>query len=356
MASAAFFAVLLLQTAFHPLKEVPLTGAEAIATVPNLTLNAWTERTFQEGIGNKLNLGFGFRPALVRLVNQLRFSLFTDHTPHIEVGKDGYYFESSYRASICGNDFIGTPAMEQKMDSLDAFRDALLRRGIPLVIMIAPNKWRTYSDKIEWDCEESVGNYHHLMPLLRRKGYVVCDMVDVFCYERELDTEFPLHSKQGTHWSVYGAAVSIDYLVMAFAEAGVALPGVIHGLPEVSDRLRFTDKDLHDLLNIMAPPKKERMAYPQPEFGQEAKPRVLVVGDSYYWNYYHLEAHEGLFAPESKFFYYNKTAVGNDLSVRRLLTPEMRQSELEAAEAVLLVMGEPSLARFGFGIFGALAE
>ncbi|MEQ9187160.1 MAG: hypothetical protein RLP15_05445 [Cryomorphaceae bacterium] len=348
----AFLVLLCLQSAFHFIPQTPLAGAEYVPPAESLSWQAWSSGEWQENAEQRSRKNFGFRPALVRCVNQLRYSLFDEHNDYITYGSDGTLFETAYRASICGEDYIGDAEIERTLDSLDKFRNDLLAQGKKLVLLIAPNKWRTLSNKVEVNCKNKPTNYESFIQPLRNRGYAICDAIDQFRYDQEQGPTYPLHSRQGTHWSVFGAALSADYLRFAFAEEGLNLPKVRIDSLEVTDQPRYTDKDLHDLLNIMFGPDDETLAYPRMAFPGGDKPNVVVIGDSYYWTYYYLGIHQGLFDPESKFFYYNRTLVQDEPKQRIPLTDELRRSAIAEADAVLLVMGEPSLAHLGFGILG----
>ncbi len=347
----AFLTLLLVQSAFHPIKEVKLSGAEHVSSVSDVQFTHWFDRSAQHSVEQTVKQNFGFRAAIVRMVNQLRFTFLDEHHPSVVFGKNGYYFEEGYRASVCGLDFIGEKAIDAKVDSLDHFRNKLLLEGKKLVILIAPNKWRTHKNKVDWQCKPKTTNYEMFVDKLKHRGYSICDEIDLFQYEQSLKPAYPLHSKQGTHWSIYGAALSAEHLWMAFAQEGISLSQFKMEREEIDSLPRNTDKDLHELLNIVAPPKKEVLAYPSFTFNEEYKPRVTVIGDSYYQSYYYLGLHQGLFSMDSKYFYYNKSMYSDNLEEKVPLNDSIRRSEIAASDAVLLVMSEPSLKRFGFGVF-----
>lgn len=339
-----------IQTFFRPLVEVPLSGATPIPSAISLNSDNWFEGEFQAWYELKMNRSFGFRPACVRLVNQLQYSLFDIINPQVVKGQDGYLFEAAYRNAVCGTDFIGNDSAAVLLKAMDAFRDNLLSKGKRLVILITPNKWRTLKSKVDWACNPKTTNYQILVGELKSRGYAVMDGIDLFEFDQRSDQSFPLHSKQGTHWSIYGAAASLSYLNYAFKQEGIRLPDFKFESLEVTDSPRNTDKDLHDLLNIMAKPSKEELAYPTLSFDETYKPRVLVVGDSYYWSYYYLKAHQGMFSQDSKFFYYNNSMYAESQDTKILLNDQIRKEELQACDAVLFVISEPALSQLGFGL------
>jgi hypothetical protein len=342
-----------IQSQWSPVQEASLAGATEMPELPDDAFRAWLSGEWQTTVNQRTNREFAWRSKLIRLINQARYSLWDEHTPQVITGTDGYLFEAAYRQSVCGEDFVGNDSIAHMIRSLDRFRNSLLERGKRLVIMIAPNKWRTLANKVNWNCEPKRSNYQTIVPELQARGYAVFDAIEVFEYEQSQDPAHPIHSKQGTHWSLFGAAISIDYLRYAFAQEGMTLPTVAFSEIEQSDHPRNTDRDLHDLMNIWVAAEKETLAYPRLSFSGDHRPRVCVIGDSYYWTYFTLGAHDGLFAMESKFFYYNKSIAGADpfdASQRLALNDDIRRAEIEASDAVLLVISEPSLRELGFGI------
>ena len=332
-------------------KNNRLAGTLSKKDVPSLSLGSWIEMDFQSAISFNVDKDFGFRPSIVRFFNELRYRLFNEFNRQVVVGDDGYLFERGYRKSVCGLDFLGEEQIQLRVDSLESLRLKLEGQGKKLLLFIPPNKWRAHEDKVDWDCKKTnQTNYHVFCEKLYEQGFYLFDHMDYFRWEMK-STPYPMYSKQGTHWSIYGAAVSSLSVIASFRSEGIEIPSVSFESIELSSP-RNTDKDLHDLLNIMSHPEREgdSLAYPTLGFKGEEKPRVLIIGDSYYWTYYYLGLHQGLFHPESKYFYYNSTMIGQDGDIRTPVTSEIRSAELEASDVVLLVMCEPSLADFGYGL------
>lgn len=325
-------------------------GVTPQPALPEDQPNAWFDGRWQATVEHRVNRDFALRPALIRFINQVRYSLFDEHTPVITKGQNGYLFETAHRAPLCGQDLISQDSVMRLIRSLDDFRNRLLRKGKRLVIMIAPNKWRTLAKQVDCDCKPKWTNYQRIVPELQARGYAVFDAIDAFQYEQAAKPVHPLHSKQGTHWSHFGAAISADYLRYTFSQEGIQLPAVSFDSVEVVNQPRSTDKDLQELLNIMVEPEAEKLAYPILSFSGDYKPRVTVIGDSYYRIYYLLGLHQGLFAMESKYFYYNRSLIDTDVYLHQPLNDSIRRTEIEASDAVLLVLSEPLLSELGFGI------
>lgn len=340
--------LLLVQSVFVPFRSIPLAGFESQPAKVEFGCETLLSGAFQSYADKKAAKSFGFREVMVRCYNQVMYSLFDETTREVIVGKDGYLFELGYRRSVCGQDFLGRDVIAAKTDSLRVINDWLHKQNKRLVVLITPNKWRTHADKVECNCPvPAATNYTVFKEAMQRSGIPFIDGIGMFNALEE-ESPHPLFSRQGTHWSVYGAFRAAQELRQTLDRLGIALPRMHVDTLEAGGP-KYTDKDLHDLLNILRLPKEEALAYPRLSFSNGYRPRVLVVGDSYYGMFYYLGLHQHLFAPGSKFLYYNNSVAIDKQENRLQVTAEMKRKELQESEVVLLVMSEPSLAYFGFG-------
>lgn len=309
---------------------------------------------YQDYLEQKASKRFGFRNWAVRAYNQVSYSLFGDHTTQVIEGEDGYLFESGYIHSICGKDFLGHDLVQSKVDSLVRFQQWLRDRDKALIVIIAPNKWRYHQDKVDRPCESiTERNYEAFIGALRKTDVTVMDWMIGF---EHTQPKYPLFSRQGTHWSIYGASIAANALNKVMLRQELTDVELELESFQVTSQARNTDKDLHELLNVLEAPKAEELAYPSFSANGDQAPRALVVGDSYYWTFYYLGLHEKLFAPGSKFLYYNRTMVGATDQDRSPLDDEVRKAELDQSDVVILVMSEPSLKWFGYGLLSQASK
>ena len=102
-------------TGFIP--EKPLKGAIAKPEVPVLSLKTWFDVSFQESYDDYLEQGIGFRPTLIRINNQIAFSLFdTALANSVIIGKDNYLFELNYIKAYEGIDFAGYEKIRDQVE------------------------------------------------------------------------------------------------------------------------------------------------------------------------------------------------------------------------------------------------
>lgn len=339
------FLLTAVQSVFHPFKTIPLAGAEFVPDAKPLSIDNWISLDWQKNVGQRTKKTFGFRPHFVRFYNQVLFSFFDEINPQVFAQGDTLY-ERGYLPAIHGEDYLGDEQIDLKMDSLKQFQAALNKQGKELFIVIAPNKRRSFQT---FDSLGAKTNYDAFMTRFRKGGFNVIDALAYF-ENHANSSPYPLHSKQGTHWSIYGAYVSATQLQEQLNRHQIETPKMVIDSLEIAPP-RNTDKDLRDLLNVMLPPNKEQLAYPSLKFEGNIKPKAVVIGDSYYWSYYYLGIHQGLFDAQSSFFYYNKSVVYEDINSKEPLTDEHRENALEESDIVILLMSEPSLKWFGYGAF-----
>jgi hypothetical protein len=164
-----------------------------------------------------------------------------------------------------------------------------------------------------------------------------------------MKTEYPLMPRSGTHWSLYGAFMSATMVQDSLVRWGYAGAPLEISAFETDIHPRETDKDLHDLLNVMTFAPAEELAYPKSDYHDEKKPRILVVGDSFYETFYRNGIHSNVYHKESKHLYYNKKMFGQDRSTGQLINQHDVAIELEKSDVVMIVSNEVALGTFGWG-------
>lgn len=329
-------------------KVARLSGAEFVPPAKELSWETWMAMDYQRNLERRTAKEFGFRALAVRTYNQALYSLFGEHNPWVIHGKDRYLFEKGYGPAVCGEDFLGQEAIFSRVDSLVDLHERLKAKGKELIVVFPPNKWRYHKDKVEWPCEGSdMTNYEVFRGALKRTDILVMDWITGF---QHMKSPHPLFTRQGTHWSIHGAALAGNLLNKVMGDMGLTEAQLELTSMEVADEPRNTDKDLHELLNILAKPRKETLAYPSFTSNGGDAPRAVIIGDSYYQSFYYLGLHQLMFAPESKYFYYNQTQFGAENKNGQSLDDETRLAEIEQSDVVILVMSEPSLKWFGYGI------
>lgn len=96
----------LLQKHIRIFSEKPLFGAfkqESAVSLDSLSWKKWLDGSFQSAVNRQTEQIIGFRPGLVRLYNQLHFSLFKKaNAEGVIIGRDGECYEEDYLRAATG--------------------------------------------------------------------------------------------------------------------------------------------------------------------------------------------------------------------------------------------------------------
>jgi len=165
-------------------------------------------------------------------------------------------------------------------------------------------------------------------------------------------SRYPLYSKTGIHWSLYGVAIAVDSLVKYMEKvAGIDMVDFGWNGVEVSSTPRDTDDDIAEGMNLLFPIKTGKLAYPNLQFNdspEKVRPKVLVIGDSYYWNIMGSGIGSRLFGDNS-FWFYNQEAHNPAWPSPRQVNSLNVLEELDRQDFVILLSTEANLFKFPFG-------
>lgn len=339
---------LLVQSIFSPFREITLAGADPVYPKRELTSENWFSGEYQRALARKVTCTYGLRGHIVRLFNQLDFSLLGTMNPQVVKGEDDFLFEPVYQNPVCGKDLMEESTIEAKVDSLSYLDQLLREQGKKLYVMMAPNKWRYHSAKAPWTCEQaSETNYDRFRALMTAKEVSTIDCIQLFEQWRD-SAEYPLYAQSGTHWSIYGAWRVSQYLRDTVHADGFRMPELEAVSIDVINEPRNTDKDLHDLLNVLEKAPKTDLAYPHAVASEAPSTRAMIVADSYYWTFVYLELHDKLWAAESPFLYYNNFRY-KDFYTKEVIEKGDRAKWLTDTDIVLIMLHEPALHEVGYG-------
>ncbi len=353
LAVIALISLPLAQMWFRPFKERPLDGAFTMAKLVKFNHRNWSSGLFQEQVERYLKDHAGFRNDLIRLQNQIDFSLFRKaNAEGARIGKNGQLFEYDYIRSWLGIDNPGVSFIRKKLGRTRYVQDYLRsEKGIDLVVVFEPGKASFYPEYIP-DQYQRLKNGPSLYDLYREEAVKTgIDFIDLQEYFLRLknEAEYPLFPKLGTHWSVYGMTFAVDSL-LRFIESrrGTDLAEVTVAQVEYSRQPRDTDDDVAKTMNLMLRPRGEMLAYPELKTdttGSYDKPMVLAVADSYYWNIFNTRIPKYVFANEA--FWYFNALVYPDFYGKPLYTHELDlKSEVEKQDIIFLMVTERFLHKF----------
>ena len=96
------------QRKFHPVSSKALKGVYETTPVPLFHDSSWLRGDYQDQYRKNIEDFAGFRNYMVRLFNQIDFTLFSvPHAGKIVAGKKNYLFGTEYIESWLGQNFAG---------------------------------------------------------------------------------------------------------------------------------------------------------------------------------------------------------------------------------------------------------
>ena len=270
------------------IKSGPLIGGYVKAPDTMFSFKKWFDGRYQKIKTDFCNDNTGFRPDLVRLNNQIDYSLFDKcHAGWTLKGQDQFLFQSPYINSYFGKDYFGYQSALERLIKLKGIQDTLSRLGKSLILVYAANKATYYPEYFpnnrvhEKKGPTNFETYRHIADSL---GINQIDMDTWFVSMKNKSKEI-LFSKQGIHWTAYGAILAGDSLIRYIERLrNVHLPHPEWSQFEHTTKARSGDDDVSSELNLIFPIAQETFAYPVTEdvpYSEGQKLKAVYIGDSY---------------------------------------------------------------------------
>jgi len=349
----------LVQSRFSLVEEWPLHGHSDPAPAPKLTVDSVFSGEFADSFEPYLQENTGFRGHLIRLRNQIFYSVFRIAKANaVVVGKDDMLLDSEYISAYYGTDFVGEELLSEKLRMWKELQDTLLAHGTHAVLVFAPGKAsyfpeyfpdRFLREPAPWT------NYAFARKLADSLG-VTCFDLKAYFHAMEDTSSLPLFTRGGIHWSEYGA-------VLAQMRLGRQLENLLgkqmddFGLRiDLDTEPRGTDNDIELGMNLLYELPRDTLAYCVPLYADTFyKPKVLAIGDSYYWNLF-LNGFRDRLCSHGGFWYYFREAHPDVVFGHRPVDELDLREEVLKNEVLMLMMTEPQLPRFGWGSIESLHE
>lgn len=341
----------------HIFEPKPLGGVQPNSQNVKFSAAQWRSAKFQEGQEAYIRDHFGLRPFMVRFYNELFDRLFGEYQANgVIMGKDGYLFEENYLLAASGQDYIGPDSINELVQTLGLVQQDLMQRGKKLLVCIAPGKGSFYPDKMPdaYHYNGSTGrNYPEFVRDLVLEKIPLFDVQDWFL-KMKATAPYPLYPKTGIHWSSYGEYLVADSLIkQVSALSQKQLPSLKLLRIEQDSKPRDRDDDIELGMNLLRNLPDFKMAYPkfkvQPLKAGQKAPRVLVIGDSFYYGMYNWGMMQHVFAG-GEFWYYNHERLVPGKATAFIEDISDYAKEVQQFDVVVVLLTEANLARFGFGM------
>lgn len=339
-----------------------LHGAIEEVQAPTLTSQTWFNGKFQDSSSKYITNNFGFRNDFIRINNERFYYLYNEAKANgIVIGKENYLYEKYYISAYYGQDFYGEDSIRIKLKKLKFIQKTLQSKGKDILIVFAPGK-ASYlpeyiPDNLRGELTERT-NINAYRAGLKSNNIDFIDFNQWFIDAKDT-TSYPLYPKAGIHWSKYAEYLVIDSLVL-YMESSLKknLPDFVMHKLTVDDNNKEGDYDIGEAMNIYSKLPTYPMAYPECHFEQGEQyyqPRIMVVGDSYYWGLHNRNLSKKCFK-EGQFWFYNES-IYKDGSENPIKTKSIDiVNEVEKNERIIILSTDANLDDFGFGFIEDLYE
>ncbi|MDD2635356.1 MAG: hypothetical protein PHW82_07640 [Bacteroidales bacterium] len=341
--------------------ETPLGGVSIPTEKPILTDSTWFNGSFQTQKEIYLNENIGLRKTLIRLNNQINFTLFNKtETDKIIIGKDNFLFENNYIYATTGNDYIGDESITKIKTKTQQVKQILADMSIDFLFVFAPGKATYFKEKVPnkyfTKGDNPKTNYSELIKVCNSQQINYIDFNSWFLQLKDT-CSYPLFPKAGIHWSYYGMYLCADSLINKIEnDIGKDIPKLLLNGIEISPEQRDPEYDLGNLMNLLYPIKTYELGYPSFSYQQENnyRPKVLVIGDSFYWNMYYSGIPTNVFN-SLDFLYYNSQYYndGSNIAKCEINTVDYLKF-ISEFEYIIVMQTDGGLNNFGLGFFDKL--
>ncbi|MEI6455909.1 MAG: hypothetical protein WCO93_06435 [bacterium] len=334
------------------ISEKPLRGMYQFSEKPELKLFTWAgwfSGEFQEKLRKSTEDNIGFKKTLIRIFNQIDFSLFKlIHAEGFIAGKKDFLFEEDYIHEYTGKYFIGKETINKKLSRLKEVQQELKSRGTTLLLVLEPGKASFYPEFIpsRYHPENrSLTNYDYLRERALQLELEYLDLNRYFLSLKDT-SRYPIFSKYGMHWSIFGVYHAIDTISRHIeANMNTVLPGMQIIELVISDQSRGSDYDIGEMMNVIFRLPATRCAYPEVRFDTSRIMRrlsVLVIADSYYLNIVD-DYGKNLFRKQQYWYYNNRLYPFQDDVPPTYVDKTNLMEKLAGYDVILLMTSEINL-------------
>lgn len=344
-------------------KIKPLKGYIREEKDSALNVNNWFSGKYQEQHEKYLQSHLKIRPFLVKLNNQIKFLIQKDiSAANVVIGKQGYFYERHYIWTHFGLDFSGEDVIHEKVVHAKRVVDSLEKNGVRFLLVLAPGKAEVLPEYIPEDQiveKRNPSNYEVYSSYFQHSGIHWIDFNSYF--KRLKDTiSYPLYSKGGTHWSIYGSYIAID-TIMIYMEYLLKkdLPDYQYPVYDITRKPRGTDKDIANACNLLWYHFDENLYYPYLQIKnnrQGYKPKVIIVGDSYYWTIVNNGVQKVLFDSFYFWYYFKENHSNNPKMPKEVDRIINLRNFIENQDIILFVITDGNLREFSWNFFETLEK
>jgi hypothetical protein len=332
----------------------PLAGVFTVPEKDSLNLDNWFSASFQQSFIPYYEYQIGYRPDFVRIRNQWVYSIYGKSTNTTLIGKEGQLLDYFYHKTFVGPPKFPVDSIHERIHNLSKVIDTLESKGKTTLVVIAPNKadvLREYLPDDYTSIQNDSNAYQYTLSFLDNYNVDYLDFNKMF-RENWDSYPYPLLSNTGVHWTGYGIHVANTHILDKLGEKSQ------RQMPEqgvkswsLSNDHKTYESDLANYMDLIFPPKTQPLAQATYEAvdTNRKKLNVLIIGDSFFFNYFsYPQMTQNLFDSRSKFWYYSKTQIGFDET--RVPTKELSAHEAcDSADFIIFLASAYNMKSLPFG-------
>jgi hypothetical protein len=339
-------------------KEVsPLKGAFKKEEFTPLSFTKWISKEWQTNQQSAVKSNMHIQPDLVRLQHQLDYWMFKEyHMANFLEGTDGYLFNESWAIARCCKNELNTDSLFIFTQKLAKLRHLMHQKGKFFQIIIPPSKEELNSEFLpkSHQSKPNKSDYFLYTEALHKNNIPYWDLLETYTQIQDTSS-YPVYSKTSVHWTTYGAHFTLIQLINAmnsYFDNSMTYLNVdsLH----ISKTPEGSDCDYEKTLNLMYRLDEREFAYPRYSVVNSGtatfKPKVITIGDSFYWAMKGSWMLTKIYHPDSKYLYYYSSAYS--VGKRPLLKVKDMDivEEFKTADAIVLINSSHNLENFTFGM------
>lgn len=364
---AAFLLLLALpglQMRYRFVPEVALNGVRVEPRKPPVTLSGWWQGDFQSQAEDWFDDRIGFRGHAVRTDSQIGLSLFREASSNavdrVILGHRMMLYTDIYVTTYDGLDPFLDQDLREAAGALRNLQDVLAQRGTAFIFLIAPNKAAIYPEYLPEGFVHPAGQrrptaYERMLPMLRKEGVHVVDGHAILKREKAR-SPYPLFPPGGVHWNRYAASMVLREAWQDLGrQLGRPLADLRHRAIVADDTPSLSDEeaDATGLLNAWQVGHADWI-FPRPDLfiddgGDAFRPKLVVVGDSFWRVPASIIENLGMVAPRSGFLYYFNRPGGSTEADAEDIIQGVSWSDVLTADAIIIETNESGIGHAGWG-------
>ncbi len=338
----------MVQQNFHIFKIKRLNGFYTPSPRPDtLNFDTWFDESYQKKYSKYLEDTLGFRQILIRINNQINYSLFKKtEAKNVVVGKNNCLYEEGYIQDYTGSTFLGKKFWNELLRRTKRIQDTLKKiNNTDLIIVLDPGKASFYPEYIPDRYHQENKTLSNMDYLSEQTRKIHINNLDLNSWFRGMkDTsKYPLYATYGVHWSTYGMYRAADTLARFIGHLRkTELPEMVWEGYTVTDKIKDVDFDIEATMNLLFDLPHTKMCYPQISYKSKpgtVKPKILTIGDSYYWGFINNHIVDSLFSDQQYWYYFG--GIWPNIWDFKIIPQELNlRQEIEKQDVILIAFTE----------------